>query len=635
MARTPSWGARVVAAWAILAASACGTRRTASVPIPDDVDLVALVFVGRGGTFVSATPLLRLGPDRTIEAELVEGLEDEAFILGYREETLAPLLPDPSVYTSVALRPRRNRETGLPPPDVAFVAPPGSDIGRALNPSQLPLELAADWAAGLCVGVPTGNRLLVDTDCSSSPCLAPPDARLACTGQIQVGCRLTTVDYAFDALGQLDRIELGGESNGETCSPRPGGSDVLRAECPRTACTVDLFTEAEQLGITSQTLQVVDAEFQYLGVLRPPYAGYIRAPIALPDGSARMVSYQGRMSDRSCPEPTPTELLTLRLDDRGVPEIGARRDAPDCLRLLRPAPDGDGWFGAFRDEQARWTWGRFDAQGALIDGVRLTTTATPSLSPTAAGFVVDRWVIAFSDLRSEELRLEEDGNENERASRILSVAADASERVLGPIDLADQEDDEGPVYDILEDSQGAVVVSLDQNEVLRLNRFDLQPTSSERRYRVDARVGVEPEPYLSLMTSRSPEEILFISLSSTNYGEEPNVNNEGVLHLLRDRVAVSDRYYFAEPADPFVLAPWLDRPRSVLVGLGTLDFGARPGETPDVRGLLTRFDLDRPGFAAGAHEVGLGPVTGLSVTDDGQVWGVLGLSGQAFHARLP
>lgn len=615
----------------------CGPDRTLSVPLPDDVDLVAVVFVGPGGTFSSSTPLLRLGSDRALEASLLEGLEDDAYVLGYREDTLARLLPDPSVYTTVSLRPRRNRETGLPFPDVVFIAPPGDGTVRTADPERLPFEVTADWAPD-CMGVDVGAPILVDTDCSPIPCSVPEGSTLACNGEVALGCGLGSLTYAFDSVGNLVRAEIREPSNRTACQPLFAEADYVRTECSGfdTTCTLDLFTATEELGIRSQTLQVEDVELRYTSSLRPPYGGFLAGPAPGPDGSAWVVSYEGSAVGRRCGRSrVPTSLLRVGLNPEGAPAVLERSPTEECLRLLRPADDG-GFFGMFK-EGPWWRWGRFDRQGQPVQSVRVTASSTPSFTPTAVAYVEDRWVVGLSDFRSGSEREAEDGFDtgDPAPAQIVTLQPDASARIRGPLVIPLQAGRGSELYDIVGDSQGAIVLAQDENEVVRLNRSTLDLSLTDTLYRVAARFGVEPEPFGGIMTRAIPEELLFFSLSRTRYGEEPVVDPEGVLHLVRERVPITDRFFFIEPTEPTVLRPWPGRPRSVLVGMHTYDFAFRVGDPPELRSYLARFDLDRPGFAPGAHQVGQGPVTGLIVGEDGQVWGVLGLEGQVFHARLP
>lgn len=604
--------------------------RVLDTTIPEDVDLAAVVLVDTEDRYVTASPLTLLGPGRRLEVEFEVGRDATALLLGYRSADLEPWVEPSRVYTRFPLRPRRPGEARLPIPAWLERAGPG----RAPVPVEFDAvpDLAADWVTRRCFETDGSSTVLVDADCTVVPCVVDPPALPACEERVELACELDFLGYGFDLTGRWIEARIDDDLG---CEPAPAsfeGSQRMVCQTPLQTCTLDLFTRRQLLEVEVERLQIYDVQPDLDGRVRPPISGYLSGPVPGPEGTAWYVGHEGRFRTLRCDRsPIPTELVQVG-PDPGPSGLAVRsaRAGPPCLTLLT-AGDGGELFGAFVDDDRRWHWGRFDPTGQLRASVPITGTATASATPTATTRAEDRWLIGLSDQRSQAER----AGEGRVRSQLLAVSLDATQVLAGPVQVPDQTEAHR-IYGLLLDGSGAVMVLSAENEIRRVVPTTLRPTPLQPRIRTAARLGLESRPHVGLRSTTDPDETLFLTISPTRYRVEPELEPEGVVHLMVDRTPVAGRFFYPQLADPTAAAPWPTNPRKVLVGLVTLDPEAiRRGTSPtEARALLGRFDLDRPGFDPAWVDLGPGQITGLHVGQGPHVWGVLGRNGAVFRVRV-
>lgn len=604
------------------------------------MDLAAVVFTSNEGALRQASPLMRLDDDRLLQAEFRGDLGEQGLVLGFERQMLQAILPAPAVYERQPLQTWDGTQGRLPVPSHVWRATEDGTL-REVDVSQAP-PLTADWV-GTCQ-LPT---LFMDTDCQNSPCSLSgfsDGAPIDCSGRLEAeGCTVRALDYVFDASGRWLSATLRQAGDVLPCasegSPSPG-AQRMRCRDDASSCQVDLYTERSPMNLQVENLQLLDVQPQYPGPAFPPHGGYITGLAPGPsDGEVWVAHRGGGFTDVRCDRARPAFVQRMGPDPvTGAPTPrGEPLAAPDCLHLLRSAEDG-GFFGAFLGPQERWHWGYFDPAGRPVRSVPLTDTAVPRFTATAANRVDGRWVVALTDLRSREQRAEEDGTDGDDplVSQGVSVRADAGARLVGPKPLAFQRSTATRVYALVEDADGNILFAVEDDELHRADPETLGPVALAFAPSIGTTPGVgrlESEPH-HLFRIPGRDGYLALVTSSTRYGEDGVFRLSGVVHRLEDDRHRSSHFFLGAPADATRALPFFDRPELVLMGMHLLDEEATmdPERQPQVRAILARFDLRRPGFEPAWVEVGDGPVTHLVQAQDGSVWGTLGWSGQVIRA---
>lgn len=604
------------------------------------VDLAAVVFVGAGETVEGASPLIPLNAEGRFDWVQSGPLGTTAYVLGFRTANLPEMWPDASVLQSVPLEPWRSGQVLLPAPDAAWRGSLESDL-LPIDPDAVP-PLSASWLTSCAI--PESSSLFVDSDCANAPCLLPDEPSAQCNGQItpQV-CELLSLDYTFDGMGRWVQAEWETNAAGQgRCTPaeapNPGAQRMVCPQGPRL-CNVDLFLQRQSLGLQVSTLQLLDVPPRLEAKVRPPFAGYLEGPVPASEDQVWVANYAGRFESRACvPDPgRPSVLIRLGMGEE-LEQRGPLVPGPPCLRLLRAGAEGS-FFGAFGGADGRWHWGRFDREGSLEASVPLTATASPSFTPTAAAKVWGRWMVGLSDLRPIAQRASEDGGTGEMPlpSRLVSIDFEAQNPRVGSVELPFQEREAAEVYDLGEGLDETVLVAVDDDDIYRVSAEDLGPPPARfaPSFATTNAVGtLEAEPHALLRLPGPEEALLLLVISGTRYGSRPALKIEGVVHRVEGSLYRSSHHFLGALADPTVALAGTEAPSKVWMGLHLTDRAAisQPGRAPRVLGVLGRFDLDRPGFDPAWIEVGEGPVTGLTQTPDGALWGIMGWTGQVFRA---
>lgn len=611
------------------ALAGCGASRDVFAPLPSEIAFAAVVFIDGQGLPLAATPLRELDEDgmAQVRIDMVRGAD--AYLIGYRRQTLAPLLPSDPSWQSAPLRSPGPSEGRLPPADAAYLSPVEGGSALSVDPAEVPF-LSVDWLPD-CPPPWAQVPLAVDTDCFiDTGSLVSNPVTLGCRGSIPVEGR----DAFHYDLSVFPTLTL---ENGESCIrvPARGDRTVLSADCG--SCSVDVLMPDPDLGIQSTTVDLMERQPPFLPILRPPLKGFLEGLAAGPDDTVITLEFGGEFRTGALCEAEGDETFWVRLGLSATPspsiQVRERRPAAPCATLLRSSPsERSEYFAAFRGQDGAWRWGRFTSDGVVLDSVAIETPMVRDSSPTAAAWVGDRWIVAMGDARTPEEREAEGDRPEGLRPRLWAVDADAARILSGPSRI-DRTAPGSLVTDLQGDPNGVVLVGLDENELFRFNVSTLEPTQVAPSLTIARSADVEPEAHVGWVTQGEPSELLYVSLSNTRYSPDGLVvEPENVVHLVRDLQPVADRTAYEALSEVTALAPWSGRPRSVLAGAFEHDTG--DSWPPELPAHLMRYDLERPGFAPGRHRVGDGPITALLV-DEGEVWGLMGYTGQVFHATLP
>lgn len=633
-------GSEKGAVWAallggLLACAEGGAPWELDATMPPQVDRVALLLTDPTGGLVASTPLLPFQEAEAFEAELAPLSGRRLWLVGYESQLFSS--EDLTRAEATPLRFAEPDEARLRRPAAAYLA---EGFGPAQLQEDFQFELTADWVAEGCreeLSEQARQHLYFNSTCQQRSCQIPPERSTRCADVVQMPCSISPMRYARGPRGRVTHVELGGPFENSPCRPAtvPNGADLERWVCgsgdmPLSfGCILDFFNSPSEPPAQVESLALVPDPPPVLNrLLRPPYGGYLEGPVARDDGTAWVVDYGERFTPPRCGPNARGRLIRLSVRAGEGWTIVTSTSAPACLRFLHPTGDG-GFVGGYVDENRHHHWGRFSPQGARLRSLRLPA----GYELRAATRANDRWVLGMVDPSG-------DGSPN----RFATAALDVERWIIEPRSVPERISRE-PLWWLGWAPPNQVRVGLNGGLVT----LDLQ-TLMPLGFRTSIAPGLGlPEhahggfyPNYAELSSRVPLPFDFdfsgyvYNISNNVYGANRQTDDPGPIYVMADSLPLFPMYFQHRSADVTSHSPWPTDPSKMALGLVAHDREAGTEVPEDWRGLVARFDVLRPGYDPDFIDVGPGPVTGLSTSEeDGSLWGILGWTGVVFRIRSP
>ncbi len=390
-----AWTSTAALCGAWMAGCLPSIEKTFETP-PAGITRIAVIELNDDGVVTAATGLV--SPDDPV----VFGSRGNGpiWVVGYTDADLAQaVLPPQSALQDSRLRIAVGCEAALPVPSWS----------HAIDTSGAPPPLTAAWVQDACV---------------ETPALYP-----------RHNCGLRPLPWVLEQSGCGYRMELWLHGLGMyegSRSPWDGSyclelSEDRRPDCQQTedrrwSCQLDAVTkcELELLEHTPAPPMVVARTRVYSATVAPnvtvpnltgvaldvdqAQGGYISDLVVL-DDKLVVSAHAGRLERPRCLAPSDVGELIF-ISQEGL-QIIDRRPSHRCLMRLAREPGGDGFFGAFVQDQM-WHLGQFDVAGGLVKSSSIaarTALETPGwivadIVPGASGEIA---VVVTSAARPDDL----------------------------------------------------------------------------------------------------------------------------------------------------------------------------------------------------------------------------------------